>query len=88
MLINDANDPEKYSGVRVTRSGYREMVKSASRAKNKGSKLLNEAWGLLFTKEELANSSGMGLRKDKQKALKPLDPVRVEAALGMLDMSI
>ena len=64
MLINDTTDPNKYAGVRVTRSGYREMVKKASKAKNKSSKLLNEALQFLFTKQELANSSGMGLRKD------------------------
>ena len=92
LLVTDPKDPEKYATVRVARIGYRTMITRACHAKkHKSKKLLNEALDLVFTREELAKSTGMGLRKEKRKEQeqqgqqenqKPLDGLRVEAIFG------
>ena len=55
LLVNDPEDPVKYSGVRVSKLGYKTMVSRASRSTNKAKKLINEALDFVFTKDQLAN---------------------------------
>lgn len=83
LLVNDPSDPQKYATIRVSRAGYRIMISRASKSKESCKKLLNEALDLIFTKDELANSSGMGLRKDKKRPNnRPLDPLKIAAIIG------
>ena len=67
LLVTDPKNPDKYATVRVSRTGYHSVITRAWHAKDsKCKRLLNEALDLVFTKEELANSKGMGLRKEKR----------------------
>ena len=55
----------------------------AKQAKVPGIELLNGILGLVFSDEELANSSGMGLKKKKESSNKPsLDRLKIEAVQG------
>lgn len=79
-LIKDRQNPEKYSSVLVDKKKERECLLIAKTSKTPGISLLNSVLGLVFTDQELANSSGMGLKRKKDNADKPvLDALRVEA---------
>lgn len=86
LLVNDPSDPNRYAHIRVSRVGYRTMVHKASRAKDGAKKLMNDALDLVFSREQLAASSGMGLRKEKDAGRAtgphPLDAVKIAAILG------
>ncbi|XP_030850521.1 uncharacterized protein LOC105438999 isoform X2 [Strongylocentrotus purpuratus] len=84
LLVNDPSDPNRYAHIRVSRVGYRTMVHKASRAKDGAKKLMNNALDLVFSREQLAASSGMGLRKEKDAGATvphPLDAVKIAAIL-------
>ena len=93
-LLLDPDNPTKYASVLVDREGYRQMLAKAKKTKKQpGSVLQQAAIDLVFTKQELADSAGLRLRKEssnekeKDHGRSPLDNVRVQAVMGMLHVS-
>ena len=82
-LLNDPLNPQKYAGVLVSRDGYKKMEGRAVKAKGKTKTLLNDVFLLVFTREELASSTGTGKRNDANKKVgNPLDKLRLDSVKG------
>ncbi|XP_071484399.1 uncharacterized protein [Diadema antillarum] len=82
-LISDPADVQKYSGILVDKKDlFKAEQKAVSKGPNGGPAfLLNAVIGMVFTREELAMSSSLGIRTAKKKVAnrKPLNKVAVEA---------
>ena len=78
----DPKEPHRFEWVRVPRTPLREAIIAASkpRVKDPGSRLLNTMIDLVFTKEELASSTGLGLKGANKSRC--LDKEKVAAIKG------
>ena len=79
-LLKDPSDPAKYADILVCKKRERECLLVAKQSKTPGIQLINSTLSLVFTDEELGESSGMGLKRHKGNAGKPvLDSLKIEA---------
>ena len=58
-----------YKNVKVSGLGLASLLQTAGQAKRPGIAMVNGLIDLLFSREELKDSSGQGLRGNKDKAL-------------------
>ena len=81
-LVVDKMDATKFAHILVNSKDLHRLQKRADSAKSTMPSvvLLNGAIDLVFTKEELGESGGMGKRKNDKP---PLDSLKVEAVKGM-----
>ena len=79
-------DEEKYATVLVDKKAYRTLILNSQKQKANNAKYLCKgALDLLFSTEDLINSSGTGSRinkNNKHPERAPLDKLKVEAILG------
>ncbi|XP_063403281.1 uncharacterized protein LOC134687164 [Mytilus trossulus] len=80
VLIKDSLDPNKFKDVLVVKTEERHARLQAKSSKRPAIALLNAILTCVFTKAELAVSSGLGIRKMKgEVASCPLDGTKIEA---------
>lgn len=86
MLIKDPSEPEKFKNVIVDKPKERELKLKAGVSTKPTYTMLNGLLELVFTRKELSSSSGLGLRRKKEKTSTgqglngpPLDPLKVSA---------
>lgn len=88
VLIKDSLDPNKFKDVLVVKTEERHARLQAKSSKRPAIALLNAILTCVFTKAELAVSSGLGIRKMKGEVGCPLDGTKIEAIRGNLNISI
>ncbi|XP_063413552.1 uncharacterized protein LOC134695977 isoform X1 [Mytilus trossulus] len=79
VLIKDSLDPNKFKDVLVVKTEERHARLQAKSSKRPAIALLNAILTCVFTKAELAVSSGLGIRKMKGEVGCPLDGTKIEA---------
>lgn len=84
MLIRDASNPEKFSGVLIDKAKERQVILTAKGAKKPAVAMMNGIMSCVFTMKELAASTGLGLRTKKgpNDNGTPLDGTKVAAIRG------
>ncbi|XP_052696113.1 uncharacterized protein LOC128174653 [Crassostrea angulata] len=73
LLIKDPNNPGKFDSVFVDKIRERQAIILAESSKKTAMTLLNSVLGCVFKDEELASSSGLGLRKSGDDKKPPLN---------------
>lgn len=83
LLIKDPNNPGKFDSVFVDKIRERQAIILAESSKKPAMTLLNSILGCVFKDEELASSSGLGLRKSGDDKKPPLNKLNVDAVRGL-----
>uniref|UniRef100_A0A8W8MD62 BEN domain-containing protein n=1 Tax=Magallana gigas TaxID=29159 RepID=A0A8W8MD62_MAGGI len=84
LLIKDPNNPGKFDSVFVDKIRERQAIILAESSKKPAMTLLNSILGCVFKDEELAGSSGLGLRKSGDDKKPPLNKLNVDAVRGYI----
>lgn len=83
LLIKDPSNPGKFDSVLVDKIRERQAIILAESSKKPAMTLLNSILSCVFKEEELANSSGLGLRKRDDKK-PPLNKLKMDAVRGYI----
>ena len=84
-LLCDPRDPGLYAGVLVDSMALYQAVQKASKSNKPAHTLLNQVINLVFSRNELASCSGLGIRPKggaKTPHISALDATKVAALHG------
>ena len=81
-LIRDPANPDRFASVLVNISQLTDALGKSGSSDNPCTALVNNVTDIVFTEKELAESSGVTGKKNKDRHGEQLNPVKVEALKG------